>query len=147
MKARCKGTAGELARKYYKHVTFCEEWKSFESFRDWALANGYESHLEIDRKDNTKGYGPENCRWATRAQQMQNTRTRNHRKKTSKYKGVQYVAHCKKKWRAVATFNSRPVQIGLFETEEEAARAYDQWVIKTHGEFCNPNFSQGGVQF
>jgi hypothetical protein len=145
MKARVKGTAGGLAIKYYAGLTLAEEWRQFEAFQDWSLTNGYQDSLEIDRKDNTKGYGPDNCRWATRSQQMRNTRTRRQSNKTSKYKGVQYVSHCKKKWRAIATFNKKPLHIGMFETEEEAAIAYDQWVIKTHGEFCNPNFPQGGV--
>ena len=44
----------------------CPEWAvDFTSFRDWALANGYSDELEIDRKDNDKGYSLENCRWVT----------------------------------------------------------------------------------
>jgi hypothetical protein len=55
------------------------------------------------------------------------------------------MAHCKAKWRAVGTLNSKPFHIGLFETEEEAAKAYDEWAVKLRGEFCSLNFKQGGV--
>lgn len=53
----------------------CSEWKdSFEKFRDWSLANGYEEHLTLDRKDNDKGYSPDNCRWVTWIVQENNKR-------------------------------------------------------------------------
>jgi hypothetical protein len=37
-----------------------------------AMAKGYADDLSIDRIDNTKGYHPGNCRWATAVQQNQN---------------------------------------------------------------------------
>ena len=60
--------------KYYgaKGVCVCNEWRSFINFRCWALANGYAMHLTIDRVENAKGYQPDNCRWATMAQQNAN---------------------------------------------------------------------------
>ena len=36
-----------------------------DSIRCWALSNGYEDNLTIDRKDETKDYSPDNCRWIT----------------------------------------------------------------------------------
>jgi len=39
-----------------------------------ACANGYSSGLTIDRRDNSGGYEPGNCRWATHAEQNRNTR-------------------------------------------------------------------------
>lgn len=60
-------------RYYYRGITMCDEWKdSFVSFYNWAVSNGYRDDLFIDRIDNDKGYSPDNCRWATRKQQMLN---------------------------------------------------------------------------
>lgn len=59
-------------------ITICDEWKNdFWSFYDWSIDNGYANRLTIDRKDNNKGYCPDNCRIATYKEQALNTR-RNH---------------------------------------------------------------------
>ena len=55
-------------------IKVCEEWKTWEMFRDWALANGYTEGLTIDRIDVDGDYEPSNCRWITQAEQMRNTR-------------------------------------------------------------------------
>lgn len=55
----------------------CAEWDDFTVFRDWALANGYSDNLTIDRIDNERGYSPDNCRWATMAEQNKNKRAAN----------------------------------------------------------------------
>lgn len=64
---RCKSD------KHYAEISVCEEWFDFERFYEWAISNGYQNDLEIDRKNNKGNYEPCNCRWATRSQQMRNT--------------------------------------------------------------------------
>ena len=63
--------------KYYgaRGIAVCEEWKSFENFKQWAYANGYSEELTLDRIDNSGNYEPQNCRWVTRYQQNCNLRS------------------------------------------------------------------------
>lgn len=80
MKARCYNPNNKRYNRYGgRGITICEEWKnSFESFRDWAIANGYDDSLTLDRIDSNGDYEPSNCKWATQKEQ-QNNRCNNRR--------------------------------------------------------------------
>lgn len=77
MMTRCglmgKPNKQEVKNYVNRGITVCEEWRVFENFERWALANGYAKGLELDRRDNDKGYCPENCHFVT---DKQNTRNR-----------------------------------------------------------------------
>ena len=75
-----------ISYKHYggKGIKVCKAWEEdYVKFRDWAMSNGYESHLTIDRIDNAGNYEPSNCRWATVKEQSNNKSTN----KNLKYNG------------------------------------------------------------
>lgn len=70
-----KGADEETKRNYQdRGITVCNEWLIFENFRDWAFSHGYKEGLQIDRRDNDKGYCPENCWWVSRRENTNNRR-------------------------------------------------------------------------
>lgn len=76
MKTRCYNS-NNRAFKWYGAVgiKICDEWlNDFGYFYKWAIDNGYNDNLTIDRIDPFGNYCPENCRWITRAEQRKTTR-------------------------------------------------------------------------
>ena len=66
--------------KWYKDkgITICNEWRdNFECFYNWAINNGYNDNLTIDRINPNMDYYPENCRWIPLAEQAKNTTQNN----------------------------------------------------------------------
>jgi hypothetical protein len=58
-----------------REIKVCNEWRNnFKAFFNWANKNGYSKGLQLDRIDNEKGYCPENCRFVTITENMQNRR-------------------------------------------------------------------------
>lgn len=57
-------------------IKICDEWiNNPQSFYDWAINNGYDKNLTIDRIDVNGNYEPSNCRWVTKEVQDNNRRT------------------------------------------------------------------------
>ena len=71
----------EKSQRYYTYgargITVCQEWReNFHAFAPWALRNGWNPDLWIERKDVNGCYCPENCTFLGRKEQMRN-RTNN----------------------------------------------------------------------
>lgn len=77
MKARCYNQNSEKYPVYgARGIIVCDEWKdNFEAFYNWAIKNGWEEGLTIDRRDNDGIYEPNNCRFADDEIQSNNKST------------------------------------------------------------------------
>lgn len=74
MQSRCfdENRAG-FHRYGGRGITVCEEWRySARRFISWALENGYEKGLQLDRRDNDGNYSPDNCRFVSCSENCSN---------------------------------------------------------------------------
>lgn len=93
MKRRCYNkNNGDY--NYYggRGIKICKEWLNskdgFINFYDWAINNGYEKTLTIERKDVNGNYSPKNCTWATMKIQGNNKRNNHIIKINNEYKTI-----------------------------------------------------------
>lgn len=78
IKRRCNNPNRVRSSSYcLKGIKYCDEWNEFENFKKWAIENGYQDNLSIERIDNDMNYEPSNCIWIPKPDQSKN-RTTNH---------------------------------------------------------------------
>lgn len=73
MKERCTNPNSSRYKTYgARGISVCHEWNDFQAFFDWSVSNGWSDGLEIDRIDVNGNYCPENCRFVTTRENIQN---------------------------------------------------------------------------
>lgn len=77
MLKRCNKSSNSKESEWYakRGIEVCDEWKDYVAFKSWAMQNGYQDHLSIDRIDVNSGYSPANCRWSDMKTQSRNRTT------------------------------------------------------------------------
>ena len=92
MKARCYTPSYTRFENWGgRGIKVCDEWHDFKNFRDWALSNGYNDALSIDRIDNDGDYEPSNCKWSTNKEQTRNARGK-------RFITIDGETHCLSEW-------------------------------------------------
>jgi hypothetical protein len=142
MKTRCLNTKHNTYKDYgAKGIKICDRWLEeypvgFQNFiDDMGLRpdNG-----TLDRIDGTKGYTPDNCRWATLRIQQANT---NHPVGQTGFKGVSinkghYTAN-------IIAENGKALALYHGKNAREAAKCYDIAVKLKYGDYAITNFKCG----
>lgn len=119
---------GYKRRRYYVH-RIC-----------YYLSTGVDPLLlEIDHIDgNTKNNSPDNLRAVSVSANQANQRLRD--QNSSGRKGVSWHK-ARNKWRAQITANKSYIHLGLFDTLEDAAKAYDAAALELFGNHAKTNSS------
>ena len=134
-KNRCESKTAKQYKDYGgRGIKMDKAWMyNFKMFYDYmiALPHAMEDGYSIDRVNNDGNYEPGNMQWGTRHHQLANRRS----KRGLKYIGVYRLQNKYKnklyriKYSAIINVYSKVIFIGLYDTEIEAARARDNYII------------------
>lgn len=103
MKERCTKRGTRHTKNYGdRGISVCREWvDNYEVFRKWALNNGYNDDLTIERIDVNGNYCPSNCKFITLSEQSKN------KQNTIVVDGICLKDWCKKHGLNYSTVHSR----------------------------------------
>lgn len=134
---------GTINRKGY--LSFCNSLPSgkkpylschrvcwFLQHKEWPKLQV--DHINGDRSDNRI----DNLRVATVQENNRNSKSRTG---SSKYKGVSWHVQSLK-WQAICSDGIKNRHLGIYTSEEEAARAYDKAARAWHGDYARLNFPE-----
>jgi hypothetical protein len=138
----------DLIRGGYLRVVLCEDYmiKRCLVHRLGAIAfilnplnDPQVNHKDTNKQNNyvgtaAKNYKDGNLEWCTNQKNMNHAMENGlHKKETSRYYGVYcHKGFWKKPWIARTTINKKQIHIGLYPTEIEAAKAYNEFVLSNN---------------
>lgn len=131
MKKRCYNE-NSVNYKFYgaKNIIICKNWlENPKLFFEWALKNGYNDTLTIDRINSYGNYTPDNCRFVAKSEQPYNLRNLITNK--SGYKGISWSKK-EKRWLSIISINNRSKRIGSFKNVKEACEARNKFIIENN---------------
>ena len=122
MKQRCLNPNHKNYHQYGgRGITVCEQWMTWEGFCN-DMGERPEGKT-LDRIEGSKGYYPENCRWATKEEQIANRR----RQKMPAVSEMHGISHKTPKCYAVSfSLGNRSRHMGSRQTLEEAKELRDE---------------------
>lgn len=129
MRQRC-GNPKDSAYKNYggRGIRVCDEWEdNFLSFRTWAISNGYNDSLTIERINVDDDYCPENCKWIPFSEQTSN------RRKT-KYITVDGVTHTVHEWAEIKGINPLTIYSRIYSKHWDERDAVTRPVRRRNGQ-------------
>ena len=101
------------------------------------LLNITDSKVKVDHiNGNTLDNRKENLRVVTNLQNVVNSKKR--KNCVSKYKGV--TLRPSGRWGSYIHVNKKPICLGTYDLEEDAAKAYDKKAVELWGEYAKLNF-------
>lgn len=127
---RCKNPSASHYENYGgRGIKVCDEWQGengFLNFYKWSMENGYADNLTLDRKNNDKGYSPDNCRWVTHQENCWNRGARKD-SRTGKAGVTMVVTRTGKiKYRSCIMVNGKNIHLGYFYNLDEAIKAREE---------------------
>ena len=54
------GMVHRCGKLHYQNISICDEWLTFETFKEWAMDNKWEKGKHLHRVDNAGNYKPDN---------------------------------------------------------------------------------------
>ena len=119
MKSRCYNPKDKAYRWYgAKGIKVCKEWLDAPlNFEKWAILNGYEDGLTIDRIDESKDYSPNNCRWISLSDNAKF-------KSTTRILEVDGIGHTGREWPEFLNLGTNTINLMLRTYSEEQVKDF-----------------------
>jgi len=134
-----------LKYRYYYHTSITRIKTVLTYSKSYSLANDVMQNKDLmyDHIDRNP-FNNQKCNLRPCNYSLNGGNRSKHKMTKSKYKGVDFA---KGKWRARIMCNGNRESLGVFDSEEAAAKAYDKRAVEIFGEFAALNFPiNGGVK-